>query len=764
MKVRNRTTLHFAPMFGKVNWPSPSVSLCVRGTFAFQPGAAATLKDPQPPIEGDTLTPTGACIYDADLALYKPRADLMFVGTCYTPGGKAVPTCPAKFSIGQFSKELAVIGNRKWDKGLIFSKQGQIEPFTQCAMNWGNAFGGEGFAENPSGKGFKDGVLPNIELPGKLVKSNGDRPHPAGFGPVHRTWKPRTNKLGTYDKAWMKERMPYFPKDFDWSYFNAAPEDQQIEGFLRGDENVALENLHPNQPRVETKLPGIRVRAFVRLIDEKGAMTLLEVPMNLDTLFVKGDKEEIVLVWRGVQNIRNDEGDDIADFLVFSEPLGKATSSAEIESFFAEPPEEVEGIPTEPAGDFAPIEEANALVEALTKLKDAKLAEIAGRLKGKVPHASHAALLAAPAVFMGFGPAIASLKGARAQMLATGRSPDAALDKSIHELEHDPAMKDAETDLLIAQAMAMLPLAKKMTKVDLAKSIRAGEKGKHEDFSGADLSEEDFAGKDFTNAVFRNADLHGTNFTGCILVGCVFESANLADAKLGGSKAATADFAQANLQGADLAKGDFKEATFSSANLQKAQAKGADFTGANFGDANCSGMVAEAAVCKEADFQRSKLDGAVFDKADLSGANLGNCKGLKASFKGAKCVNLRAGNCNLDDSVFEDAIAPESVFEGSSLRGASFRFADLGRALFPAANLEKAVFFGAVVRRGMLRKANLKGAQAGNADFFQASFEKADLSGASLITSNCFEANFWDAITDGTDLNQANVKRTRLAK
>jgi hypothetical protein len=51
---------------------------------------------------------------------------------------------------------------------------------------------------------------------------------PAGLGAIGRAWTPRLQRAGTYDNVWLKDRWPYLPRDFDFAYWNAAPDDQQI--------------------------------------------------------------------------------------------------------------------------------------------------------------------------------------------------------------------------------------------------------------------------------------------------------------------------------------------------------------------------------------------------------------------------------------------------------------------------------------------------------------------------------------------------------
>ena len=173
-------------------------------------------------------------------------------------------------------------------------------------LSWERAFGGPEFERNPLGKGFKpierpDGSsvhpLPDIELRKHSLRKWSDRPEPAGFGPIPDTWPQRLKKFGSFDSRYLKERWPGYPRDFDWGFFNTAPEDQQIEGYLRGDEGFSAENLHAKLPAYRGRLPGLRVRLFLM----NGCVRtreLREIPMHLDTVWFDLDAEQLVLVWR----------------------------------------------------------------------------------------------------------------------------------------------------------------------------------------------------------------------------------------------------------------------------------------------------------------------------------------------------------------------------------------------------------------------------------------------------------------------------------
>jgi hypothetical protein len=75
-----------------------------------------------------------------------------------------------------------------------------------------------------------------------------------GLGPIGRWWLPRRKKAGSYDEIWKATRWPKLPKDFDFGYWNAAPEDQQID-YPSGGEHVTLINLHATHSELRFRLP-----------------------------------------------------------------------------------------------------------------------------------------------------------------------------------------------------------------------------------------------------------------------------------------------------------------------------------------------------------------------------------------------------------------------------------------------------------------------------------------------------------------------------
>src|SRR5262249_54100222 len=119
----------------------------------------------------------------------------------------------------------------------------------------------------------------------------------AGFGPISRRWPARRRLAAALDPGSLDGPAPVLGADVDWRYFQAAPEDQRVD-FLRGDERLVLEGLHPELPRRDCRLPGARARAWLY-----GATPDLrtgkEIEMRLDTLGIDVDQAACTLVWRG---------------------------------------------------------------------------------------------------------------------------------------------------------------------------------------------------------------------------------------------------------------------------------------------------------------------------------------------------------------------------------------------------------------------------------------------------------------------------------
>ncbi len=228
----------------------------------------------------------------SDLAPFKPNVDVVLVGHAYAP--TLVTRLKPRIRIGDvLDKELVIHGDRTRDPDRTEAK---TESFDKMPLRYERCTGGDG-SDNPVGVPSEgrlaDGKrrLANIERPGTSARGR-----PVGFGPVAPDWPPRREKLGKHAAEWSHDswyELP-LPVDVQLGYFNAAPEDQQVEQLPPAAELV-LENLHPTAPHFKTSLPDIRPLAYV----ERSGMEPELMTMRCDTLWIDTDKQLCTLTWRG---------------------------------------------------------------------------------------------------------------------------------------------------------------------------------------------------------------------------------------------------------------------------------------------------------------------------------------------------------------------------------------------------------------------------------------------------------------------------------
>ena len=94
---------------------------------------------------------------------------------------------------------------------------------------------------------------------------------PIGFGPIAQHWQARVSLAGTYDEAWEKSRRPLPPADFSPAFFNVAPADQQLDGYVPGEEVRLVNMTTASQDRF--RLPEFAVPVTIVSSDELSEST-----------------------------------------------------------------------------------------------------------------------------------------------------------------------------------------------------------------------------------------------------------------------------------------------------------------------------------------------------------------------------------------------------------------------------------------------------------------------------------------------------------
>lgn len=269
---------------------------------------------------------------ESDLAQQKPRCDLIVIASAHSPTGEAVARVEVAVRVERpealpgvegegtlLENRLVVHGARRFVKGEAHRdarcegpvedgwQMTEAEPFTEQAIRYEHAFGGElrvytsdeaadrvggehrlsdearakhpqgegapiahtACVFNPVGAGFLEGwyeeaaapdqwPAPQVESPEApfTVKEwravvRGDRKAgdtaaltPRGIGVITKAWQPRLALAGTFDERWREEKWPLMPDDFQMAYWNGAHADMQCPRLFAGDV-VTLENMAP---------------------------------------------------------------------------------------------------------------------------------------------------------------------------------------------------------------------------------------------------------------------------------------------------------------------------------------------------------------------------------------------------------------------------------------------------------------------------------------------------------------------------------------
>jgi uncharacterized protein YjbI with pentapeptide repeats len=776
MQTKNLTPFVFGAKVTSLQPPQRQMTMIVRASFKLRPG------EPLTPIEGmverGSLTGdlfaegdddrAGECLYASDFADFKLHAEVLLAGACHVPGARPALECPVRFSVGAWSKTLHVVGRRVWTQRVLGAAISEPEPFVTMPLTYANAFGGPAHPLNPVGKGRDTPDLPTVEQPGVRVHGKGDLPEPASFGPLNAAWLQRARKIGKeYGPKWKKERAPFFSEDFDWTYFNAAPADQQLPGYLQGDEELSFVNLHPDAPMFSAKLPGLRIRAFAK--DAEG--TLREAPMQLDTLVADLNEERLLLTWRGLVPVREDDLDDVKTVLIASENLAdpmqpEAHYRAILEKFEADPLDRAElaasmgGLAAVAKDDAAHPERTPAeRGQAILQHDDALVASAPAAQQDALRRAfaaTRAKLAATPTAAPPARPADAP---SPAELVAAAV---ARVDKAVKTLRSQGA-PSAQVEQL--ERLLEDPRTKK--RIASITPPRPEEIGPGKDLSGRPLTKMNLEGIDLSGANLEGANLIGARLKGARLAGANLRRAVLTGADLEGADLSGADLTQATLTrvhacGADLRRTLLDQTVLDQADLQGAtlaEARGlmTMLTRANLTGANLRGC----------DFWKAIANDSTFAKADLTEAKLRQCLFTGAKAEGVTLTRAIIDNTTFAGSELRGASADRVQGEGTNwggavLEGADFRFAVLPSAHFAKADVRGASFFGADLRNVELYRAAVDGADFEKANLFGADLGKATMSGTRFVHANLYEASFLGAGGKGADLRGANVKRAIL--
>jgi hypothetical protein len=249
-------------------------------------------------------------LHAAEGALFKTAADVMLQGHAY-PRKIGDTQVNVALSVGKTTKSVRVVGDRKWQTGVVDLVPSSPVPFAKIPIVYERTFGGTDPGDdpkqvdrcpaNPVGMGFRGrknplnfhGMpVPNLEHPSHPIQHPGKAGLPCCLGPIAPNWSPRSELAGTYDDPWMANRMPLLPEDFNPRFHHCVPADQIMPGYLEGGEPVAIVGA-TQSGNLGFSLPREDFEVTARISGEDR-----DLRMHCDTLVIDTDRMLLTLLWR----------------------------------------------------------------------------------------------------------------------------------------------------------------------------------------------------------------------------------------------------------------------------------------------------------------------------------------------------------------------------------------------------------------------------------------------------------------------------------
>lgn len=310
----------------------------VRGSFDLCPDRVTLAKEQTHPILADSWWDENNAELSSlrevgDVLLYKPGTDVFVTGTAYSSQRQPMEHWSAGVMVireqtALLKHFLELTGPRVWQHSLLKGWHLSAPTSTDAVpLRYELAYGGarlkrsgqdkktftlDTYKPNPSGTGyFNTNDLethtrypgPQIESPDHPVRSPNKSYPLTGFGPVARFWSARKQYAGTYDAAWREQfsfskangLAPDFPPDFDLRFYQCAPQALISRKYLAGNERIGLGGMLAESTVFSTHLPGIRIQAHILAAAASPAQLM---PLNLDTVHIDLDAQQIHLTWR----------------------------------------------------------------------------------------------------------------------------------------------------------------------------------------------------------------------------------------------------------------------------------------------------------------------------------------------------------------------------------------------------------------------------------------------------------------------------------
>ncbi len=290
---------------GRKHW-----TVVVKATFDISPDGTTEIAEeqleptPAPQYVGEDGV--SSLQYEMDLVHAKPGTDVYVNGYAHAPRGKPTDRVVVGLQVGPRQKALEVTGDRTYERDVTSVSPSAPLPFVKLPLVYERAYGGFDathpdplhqvmFAANPIGVGVAKSSasllgkpVANISVPGQAPTHGA-----AGYGAIGSHWEPRCKFAGTYDGAWIEQRKPLLPTDYDPRFAMCAPADQQFAPYLRGGEQIGLVNMNP-AGAVRFKLPK---RAFGFTTYFANGKDKVHHRGTLQTVVLEPEVPRVIMVW-----------------------------------------------------------------------------------------------------------------------------------------------------------------------------------------------------------------------------------------------------------------------------------------------------------------------------------------------------------------------------------------------------------------------------------------------------------------------------------
>lgn len=599
--------------------------------------------------------------------------------------GKNIPsetdtnTQVVEVSVNGKKKQLAIFPKRHWVKSSFtkFDQEGD-DNVESILISYQNAFGGQGFKNNPIGQGFLNGdsyndanddklQLPQIMPVGTILNSAYEKIKPLSFSQLPVDSKIKTQYSGKYTKEQEKTlaRTPTMPKGTKDEYFQITPEDQWVSS-LDGEISYSVKGM--SKEPIEGKSPKIKAVFHSR---KNKTQQITQHQGKVDS-FLLFPNENIGIVTTRFVIYTNHLDIDDSSYLVQLDEQGvlKRSNDANYEAFnkrFSND-RHLYGLKED---DLMPMthqpteqeQAGNSLKEHIDQLN----AEQSEAFAGFDENFLNDDFDDKP-----------SPKGV--QGLIDSKSKTYNQDQALESLHYESLYNAHSADSV--DSITLTLEANDQVESYLLET-RKGKNWQGLNIQGITIKEQElkqlnaqqttFSTSTLNQAAFESSILTESQILSCKLNKVTFTKSNMIKAEFGNSEISNSEFIDLNLSKAQIVSNTFTDCLFEQCIFNQAMIKDNIFKNCQFN--NC---VFNEAVIYNNDFNNSKFTQSQFEKATISIIDFSQTSFNQDNFKKATLDQVNFTNCKFDkikseSSGFQDTISfIDSKFIDCEINGTNF--------------------------------------------------------------------------------------------